>query len=448
MTFDFESLFTDIAYLAIAGGTIAGAILIVVAVVTLFSPFERMVAARYLRARRGTGFISVIAFISLLGIFIGVATLIISMAVMNGVRQEVLRSIMGLNGHVSVFREGQAFTDFDAAAERLRAVSDVSSVAPLVEGQVLVIADGRAGGAILRGMRRQDVEAIPILSQSIVAGTLDDFAGNDAIVIGSRMARKFARSVGDDISLVAPRFTATAIGMLPRTKTYRIVGLFEIGMYEYDANFIYMPLEAAQLFLKMAPAVSRLDVMLDDPEAGADIRRAMLQALGGGYRSLDWKRRNASIFGAIRVQRNVLFLILSLIVLVAAFNIVSSLFMLVKDKGRDIAILRSMGATHGMILRIFLLSGASIGAAGTALGTVLGVTLAPHIETIWQWIERILGSDFLASELFILSRVPAIIDSTDVIVVVAMALGLSFLATIYPSWRAARLDPVEALRYE
>ena len=438
----------DIAFVALAGIAIAGAILIVAVVWMLFSPFERMVAARYLRARRGTGFISVIAFISLLGIVIGVATLIVAMAVMNGVRQEVLGSILGLNGHVSVFRQGQAFTDYDATAGRLRDMSEVTGVSPLVEGQVLVIGDGRAGGAVLRGMRRSDIEAMPILSRNIVAGSLDDFAGMDVIVIGSRMAQKFAVGVGDTVSLVAPHFTATAIGMLPRTKAYRIVGLFEIGMYEYDANFIYMPLEAAQIFLKLRQAVSRLDVMLDDPEASADIRRAMLQALGGGFRTLDWKRRNASIFGAIQVQRNVLFLILSLIVLVAAFNIVSSLFMLVKDKGRDIAILRAMGATRGMILRIFLLSGAFIGAAGTVLGAVLGVALAPQVESIWQWIERLLGSDFLASELFLLTRVPAIIDSTEVVGVVAMALGLSFLATIYPSWRAARLDPVEALRYE
>ncbi|MCH9019172.1 MAG: lipoprotein-releasing ABC transporter permease subunit [Proteobacteria bacterium] len=414
----------------------------------LFSPFERMVAARYLRARRGTGFISVIAFISLLGIVIGVATLIVAMAVMNGVRQEVLGSILGLNGHVSVFREGQAFTEYDAAAGRLRDISEVTSVSPLVEGQVLVIADGRAGGAVLRGMRRSDIEAMPILSRNIVAGSLDDFAGRDVIVIGSRMARKFAVGVGDTVSLVAPHFTATAIGMLPRTKAYRIVGLFEIGMYEYDANFIYMPLEAAQIFLKLRQAVSRLDVMLEDPEAIADIRRAMLQALGGGFRTLDWKRRNASIFGAIQVQRNVLFLILSLIVLVAAFNIVSSLFMLVKDKGRDIAILRTMGATRGTIMRIFFLSGASVGIIGTTAGFILGLTFTQNIETIRQWIQGLTGTELFAAEIYFLSRLPAVADPAEVAMVVLMGLGLSFLATLYPSWRAARIDPAEALRYE
>ncbi|MFQ5955830.1 MAG: lipoprotein-releasing ABC transporter permease subunit [Kiloniellales bacterium] len=415
----------------------------------MFSRFERMVGMRYLRARRGTGFLSVIAFISLLGIFIGVATLIIVMAVMNGFRHELLTRFLGLNGHISVVTTGgRPFTDYQAVAERLSAMEHVVSVSPQAEGQVLVITEGGAGGAILRGLEPEDLMARPILSEHIVAGSLDDFQGKEAVIIGRRMARTFQVKVGDRLTLFSPHFIPTAIGRLPRHKSYRVAGLFEVEMYEYDSRFIYMPLEAAQVFLKLGQAVSSLDVILDDADMSAEMRRRMFRALGADYRVIDLQRVNTSLFNALQVERNVMFLILTLIILVAAFNMISSLIMMVKDKGRDIAVLRSMGATRGMILRIFLLSGASVGIFGTALGAVAGVVFAENIETIRQWIQGLIGTELFAAEIYFFTRLPADNDWTEVAAVVAMALMLSFLATIYPSWRAARLDPVEALRYE
>jgi lipoprotein-releasing system permease protein len=408
----------------------------------MISAFERMVAMRYLRARREEGFISVIAWFSLLGIALGVATLIVVMAVMNGFRQELLGRILGLNGHVSVYASGRAFTDYEAVAERLRALPHVLGVSPLAEGQVLVIADGKAGGAMLRGLSPADAESRPILADNIIAGSLDGFAGKDAILIGSRMAAKFNVVVGDTLSLVSPHFNPTAIGMLPRHKAYRIVGLFEVGMHEYDSGFIYMPLDAARTFLKLGQAVSSLDLILDDPD------HELVRVLGQGFRPVDWQRANISFFNALQIERNVMFLILTLIILVAVFNIISSLIMLVKSKGHDIAILRTMGATRGMILRIFLISGASVGVIGTMAGTLLGIAFAANIEVIRQWIQAVIGTELFAAEIYFLTRLPAIIDPAEVGAVVIMALVLSFLATVYPSWRAARLDPVEALRYE
>jgi lipoprotein-releasing system permease protein len=414
----------------------------------MISAFERMVAMRYLRARREEGFISVIAWFSLLGIALGVATLIIVMAVMNGFRHELLGRILGLNGHVSVYASGRAFTDHAEVAGRLRDLPHVVAVSPLAEGQVLMIARGKAGGAMLRGLRPEDLAARPILSGNIKAGSLDGFDAKDAILIGTRMAGKFDLGVGDTLTMVAPHFSATAIGMLPRHKTYRIVGLFEIGMHEYDSGFIYMPLDAARVFLKLGQAVTSLDVILDDPERSGEMSREMLRVLGDGFHPVDWQRTNESFFNALQVERNVMFLILTLIILVAAFNIVSSLIMLVKDKGHDIAILRTMGATRGMILRIFLICGISIGVVGTAAGTALGIAFAGNIEVIKQWVQWLIGTELFPGEIYFLTRLPAIIDPTEVVAVVIMALALSFLATVYPSWRAARLDPVEALRYE
>ncbi len=448
MISDLEAAVSASAVIVFFGIAIGIAALTIVAARLMFSTFERMVAMRYLRARRGTGFVSVIAFISLLGIVIGVATLIIVMAVMNGFRHELLSRILGVNGHIRVVATDRPFTDYDAAAERVRGLAHVVGVSPLAEGQVLVIANGSAGGAILRGMRSADLVARTILSQNIVAGSLDDFAGGDAILVGSRLARKFGVTVGDRLDLVSPHFNPTAIGMLPRHKAYRVVALFQVDMHEYDSGFIYMPLEAATVFLKFDDAVSSLDVVLDDADRSTELRRRIAIELGPGFRLIDWRRSNASFFNALQIERNVMFLILTLIILVAAFNMISSLIMLVKDKGRDIAILRSMGATRGMVLRIFLLSGASIGITGTLVGTVVGVAFAANIETIRQWIQGLIGTELFAAEIYFLTRLPAIIDWREVVGVVVMALVLSFLATIYPSWRAARIDPAEALRYE
>ena len=415
----------------------------------IFNAFERMVALRYLRARREEGFVSVIAGFSLAGIALGVATLIIVRSVMNGFRAELLGRILGLNGHLGVYSlTNQPLTDFDRIATAISKLDGVRRVIPTVEGQVLVSANRVATGAIVRGVRPSDMRLRKSIADNIRAGTLDDFSGKNSVIIGTRMARKFGVRPGDSIRLVSPQSNATAFGSVPRSKRYRIAALFEIGMFEYDSGFVFMPLEAAQIYFQSRDAVTNIEVFLDDPDRVESIRAEILRAAGMPLRLVDWQQANASFFNAIKVERNVMFLILTLIILVAAFNIVSGMIMMVKDKGRDIAILRTMGATRGMVMRIFLLAGASVGIIGTAAGFALGVAFAGNIETIRQWIQGLTGTELFAAEIYFLSQLPSVVETSDVISVVGMSLGLSFLATLYPAWRAARLDPVEALRYE
>jgi lipoprotein-releasing system permease protein len=390
----------------------------------------------------------VIAWFSLLGIALGVATLIIVMSVMNGFRHELLTRILGVNGHVSIYAEGNAgLTNYNEQAERARRVPGVVAVTPMIEGQVMATGGGQATGAMVRGLSPQDLAKRPILATNIVAGNIADFQGEDAVLIGDKLARNLQLRVGDQITLISPKGNVTAFGTVPRMRAYRVAALFNVGMYEYDSRFVFMPLEAAQVYFRLPDAVNYLDIVVDDPDS-ARARAQALRAATGLNNVYDWQQSNSSFFTAIQVERNVMFLILTLIIVVAAFNIISSLIMLVKDKGRDIAILRTMGATRGMIMRIFLLSGASVGVIGTFAGFLLGVAFATNIETIRQWIQGFTGTNLFQAEIYFLSQLPAIVDPGEVVLVTLMGLGLSFLATIYPSWRAARLDPVEALRYE
>jgi lipoprotein-releasing system permease protein len=407
-----------------------------------------MMALRYLRARREEGFISVIAWFSLLGIALGVATLIIVMAVMNGFRQELMTRILGINGHLSVYGQTSQIRDFDPIAKRIATVGGVRLVTPMIEGQVMVTARGVAQGAVVRGIRAEDLRKRKIVADNIKSGSLDAFQGPSAIIIGTRLARKMGVGIGDKITLISPKGNATAFGTVPRMRAYTIAATFEIGMYEYDSSFIFMPLPSAQVFFKHPKAVSNLEVFVDDPDDAVAIGRDISKALKGAARIHDWQKANASFFNAIQVERNVMFLILTLIIVVAAFNIISSLIMLVKDKGRDIAILRTMGATRGTIMRIFFIAGASVGIIGTIAGFGLGVAFTSNIENIRQWIQGLTGTDLFAAEIYFLSQLPAVVDPTEVIAVVLMGLGLSFLATLYPAWRAAKIDPAEALRYE
>ena len=414
----------------------------------MFSAFEWMVAMRYLRARRQEGFISVIAWFSLLGIALGVATLIIVMAVMNGFRQELMTRILGINGHLSVYGTTNTLTGFDPLAEKVRKVPGVVTVTPIIERQVMATAKGVARGAVVRGLRAQDLAGRAVIAENIVSGSLDDFKGGDAVVVGTRLASLLGLRIGDKITLISPRGTVTVFGTVPRMRAYRIAATFEIGMYEYDSGFVFLPLEAAQVYFRLPGAVTNLEVFVEDPDRALAIGEDILKAIGGQGRIHDWQQANASFFNAIQVERNVMFLILTLIIVVAAFNIVSSMIMLVNDKGRDIAILRTMGATRGTIMRIFFLSGASVGIIGTTAGLILGLAFTENIETVRRWIEGLTGTELFAAEIYFLSRLPAVADPAEVVTVVFMGLGLSFLATLYPSWRAARIDPAEALRYE
>ena len=405
-------------------------------------------ALRYLRARRQEGFISVIALFSLLGIMIGVATLIIVPAVMNGFRAELLDRILGVNGHILVRAQTGPLVNYDELKRRLEDVEGVVRIAPIIEGQVMATAQGHARGALVRGIRQQDLRANPLISDKIYEGSLQDFKGKNGVVVGYRLAQQLGLRVGDRIRLIAPQVRATVIGTVPRQRAYQIVATFDVGMIEYDSTFVFMNLEAAQIFFGVRQAVSALEVVTVDPEEIDRVRAGLMNAAATPIRLVDWRQINSHFFTAVEVERNVMFLILTLIVLVAAFNIVSSLIMLVKEKSRAIAIMRTMGATRGMIMRIFFIVGASIGVVGTIMGFLLGLGFAANIEWIRRQIEGLTGTELFAAEIYFLSRLPAKVEAYDVMMVVALSFVLSFLATLYPSWRATRLDPVDALRYE
>jgi lipoprotein-releasing system permease protein len=412
-----------------------------------FAPFEWMVALRYLRARRKEGFISVIAGFSFIGIMLGVATLIIVMAVMNGFRQELFDKMLGLNGHVVVHSLGE-FTDYDEVANRVRKVEGVKYALPLVEGQVLISTPYTSSGALVRGLREADLKSLTSISDNIRFGTLDGFDDNPGLALGSRMANSLNVKVGDEVSILTPRGPSTALGTAPRVKRYPVAAIFEIGMSEYDASILFMPLKEAQRYFSHPDKVTVLEVVLDSPDEVADLAPKIITAGGPTIYVSDWRQRNATFFTALQVERNVMFLILALIVLVAALNIISGLIMLVKDKGRDIAILRTIGATRGAVMRIFFIAGASIGIVGTVAGFALGVLVCLNIDRIRGVIAWLTDTELFPAELYYLSQLPADMDSGETGTVVIMALVLSVLATVYPSWRASRLDPVEALRYE
>ena len=413
-----------------------------------FSAFEWMLSLRYLRARRKEGFISVIAGFSFLGIMLGVATLIIVMAVMNGFRQELLSKILGLNGHLLIQPLESPLTDYAAVADRVSKVDGVYLAAPLVEGQALASSPFNASGVVVRGMRGADIAKLTQISRNIKQGTLDGFDDGQGLAIGSRLADQLSVRAGDNITLVTPRGAVTPMGTTPRIKTYKIAAVFEIGMSEYDSAFVFMPLIEAQAYFNRAADVTAIEVYTDDPDQIDRFRQPVTDAAARPIYMVDWRQRNATFFNALQVERNVMFLILTLIVLVAALNIVSGLIMLVKDKGSDIAILRTMGATQGAMMRVFLITGASIGVVGTLVGFLLGTVVCLNIEEIRRFLSWLTNTELFSPELYFLSKLPADINVKETSAVVVMALGLSLLATLYPSWRAARLDPVEALRYE
>lgn len=413
----------------------------------MISLFERMVAFRYLRSKKAEGFVSVIAGFSFAGIMLGVATLIIVMSVMNGFRAELLGRILGINGHMNVYALQGSLPDYEELRGKIMEVPGVKNVTELIESQALISHDGQARGVMVRGITRESFYQRDILRDAVRAGQIQDFDGNH-VAIGSVMANKLGLKVGDKILLTSPQVKSTPFGSIPRQRTYEISIIFDVEMYEYNSNFVFMPLDTAQIFFRMPGGISSLEVFVENPTHLNRVRSAVGLVVGNQAGIVDYREVNGSFFNALQVERNVMFLILTLIIVVAAFNIISSMIMLVKDKGHDIAIMRTMGATRSSMMKIFMLSGASIGMIGTFFGALLGIAFALNIESIRQFLEGLTGTELFSDEIYFLSQLPAVIDWSEVVVVILMALFLSILATIYPAWRAARLDPVEALRYE
>jgi lipoprotein-releasing system permease protein len=413
-----------------------------------FAPFEWLLAFRYLRARRRKGSVSVIAFFAVIGIMLGVATLIIVLSVMNGFRKELFDKILGLNGHVIVRPLARPFNDYLETAERLKAVPGVKVALPVVEGQVMISSQSGSSGIIVRGLRALDLKSLASISNNVRYGTLDGFDDSQGVAIGTRLANSLNVFVGSEVALLAPRGASTPFGTAPRVKRYPVKAIFEMGMSEYDNTIAFLPLKEAQSFFNVPDAVHVLELVVANPDKVDDMRGVLQDAAGPDMLLSDWRQRNATFYNTLKVERNVMFVIVMLIVLVATLNIISGLTMLVKNKGRDIAVLRTMGATRGAIMRVFFISGTSIGVMGTLLGFLLGVSVSMYMEEIRQFLSMLTETRLFDPQVYFLSKLPSEMDPVEVGVVVTVSLLLSMAATIYPALHAARLDPVEALRYE
>ena len=414
----------------------------------IFTPFERMMAFRYLRARKSESFVSVISAFSFLGIMLGVATLIIVMSVMNGFRAELTGRVLGLNGHMNVVGNAGYIEPYDNWVDIISDVKGVDVVLPQIEKQALFSVRGASTGVMVRGISLDSYNSKPVLNGAIIDGDMSAFNSGNGVIIGKELARRYRLMPGDDVVLLSPQGKASPFGTIPRSRKFQVSGVFDVEMYEYNQGFVFMPLMAAQQFFDLPEAINTIEIFTENAQQTPAYMQDIISKLSPDLRVYDWRESNGSFFNALQVERNVMFLILTLIILVAAFNIVSSMIMLVKDKSKDIAILRTIGASRQSMLKIFILAGGMIGVAGTAAGTALGIGFALNIEAIRQALQKLTGTELFSAEIYFLTQLPAEVNWSEVLSVVIMALAISLLATLYPAWRAARLDPVEVLRYE
>jgi len=417
----------------------------------MFGPFERAVAGRYLRARRGERFVSIIAVFSLVGIALGVATLIVVTSVMSGFQTELQSRILGVNGHITIEAfAGDKIDNYQPLLASIRAIPGIVSALPVLDGQALLTTDrGGARGGLVRGVTLDDLRALRPISDHIVAGKLDDFTGDDATVVGVGLGQSYQLHIGDSLTVISPQGAATAFGTVPRVRAYKVVAAFDAGLNDYNNNVVFMPLPAAEVFFQKPDAITGIELRVADPNNVDALLPPLRQVLGDRKVWLrDWRHANDTIIAVLQVQKDTMFIVLGMIVLVAAFNVVSSLIMMVKDKARDIAVLRTLGADSFAVLRIFLMCGAFVGVAGTLIGTVIGIVFCRNIVAVQHLVENVTGGRVFDSTVFMLTALPNTVDWGDVARVVLLGLALSLLATLYPSWRAARTDPVEALRHE
>ena len=414
-----------------------------------FSKFETFLAFRYIRSRRVEGFISVSAWFSLVGIAIGVATLIIVMSVMNGFRTDLINRVLGINGHLMVFsKNSNSISNYNSIVEKVSDNNYVLAAIPQINGQALARSNEYVQGVIIRGIRSSDLPAKKILWKSLDDITKDNFSKKKEIIVGHRLAKNLNIKIGDNLTLISASGIKTVLGVIPQKTSFRVGGFFDVGMYEYDNNFVFIPWEKAKTFLQINDMVNNLEIFIKNHKNTQLVENLITKKIGKDYIVIDWKKNNSTFINALNVEKNVMFLILTLIILVAAFNIISSMTMLVNAKSADVALLRTMGASKESIIKIFILVGTSIGFLGTFLGSVLGVFLSINIEYLKIFLSYVLNQELFSPEIYFLSTLPSEINYMEVFYVIITSLSLSVLASIFPSWKASKIFPAEVLRYE
>ena len=415
----------------------------------IFNETERTIALRYVKSRRAEGFISISAWFSLIGITLGVATLIVVMSVMNGFRTELVNRILGINGHLIVYKKNEPLiSNYNEIVRQIMDVKNVVAVTPHLEGQALAKTKNGVTGVIIRGTNWSDLAPKKLLWDSLDDDTFDNFKNKKNIIIGYRLGQRLNLKVGDFISLISPSGTQTALGTLPLSQNFIVGGFFNIGMYEYDNNFIFIPWDKAESFFSVKGMAHGIEIFLNDQNLTSSVYLDLKNKLDSNLIIIDWKKRNSSFMNALAVEKNVMFIILTLIILVAAFNIISSMIMLVQTKKSDIALMRTMGASKYLIMRIFLLTGSIIGFLGTFVGSILGLVFASNIQEIRAFITNLIGQELFSPEIYFLSKLPSKINFDEVLSVIIISIFLTLLASLFPAWKASKISPAEALRYE